>query len=657
MQNKILTDIEDPDVNIRRVAIRDLLSSKHPQKIEILKRRSITESDVQLKYELKKYLNEYLSIQKKKTPNKNINDIQKALDSDNIETVYKAFSYILKHRQTQFLPQMKEISKKRNDSLLRANIASLLSFTGQDSLNELQEFLKDEDPRVIACAIDSLMNLGSTNALANVVEFASHEDPRLKSTAIKALLKRGDESAFHLFEKMVQSEYSSYRESVVHALCEITHPRALFLLEKLLKDDVESIRSKALIGIQKLCDSGDLKAQKILSDNLQFKEKLTSNFENTSLEIDTPAALNSNDISLRMNALVEISKSDHTNAIHQIIERLKVEKEIKVISCALIALARVSGPDKLKIRFFMSYLSHKDHRIRASSIECLSTMIAEERKDFFLAYLNDENNRVIGNAIVALYKSNRYSEEFSYFVIKAILDLYNHQDENFSLTAIYCTGILQSKQLLPSLVKVVQSGNQKLKEKALEILSDWASEDNEAKTYLEEFENFTKEEAPNPQKSKVTSKNKAQAKVKPKAVQTSIKTKVKSTPTPTPKNLIIATQAYIILATIYSFYRWSMVLLSNEGNLYVRIFSLGGFLLCGIWILLGVLLPVLRKNGKNYLYAIVSLDFLFTLTAGMLIFVLEDVLAGCIFMFHGFGFLAVLFAFIHQLQKYNNFKS
>ncbi|MCJ8346630.1 HEAT repeat domain-containing protein, partial [bacterium] len=600
---------------------------------------------------------------------KNHKEIEQALTSPKKEILHKVFSHILNHQLVQYLPKMKEVSNEQNDAILRANIAALLSNTGPSSLNDLQNYLKDPDPRVVTCAIESLMKLGSSSALANVVEFVSHEDPRLKSTAIKALHNLGDESAFHLFEKMAKSDYSSYRDSVVFALSEITHPRAVFLLDLLLQDSVESIRSKALKALEKLRNQGNKKAKEILSSNVQFKEKIITNYENEDSQDEAPAALHSDDLAVRMNALVEISKSKQAKAIHHIIERLKIEKEIKVISCALIALARVEGPDKLKIRFFMHYLSHKDHRIRANSIECLSNMIPEDRKDFFLAYLNDENNRVIGNSIVALCRSNRYEEEFSYFVIKSILDLYAHQDENFILTGIYCTGVLLAKPLLTSLLKCVRSENQNLKEKSLEILSEWAKSDQEIKSCLDELQNFNKKEetlAKNPtnQKSapiihkKQTSQNfQKNDPLKDSKIKTTPKKKStvqKVTPVNT-KNTMILTQAFLILASLFSFYRWANVLLSNEGNLYIRIFSLFGFLLCGTWILIGTLLPLFTKKGKNYLYSLMSIDLFFTLIVGMTIFTQGDVLSGCIFMFHGFGFLATLSAFIFHLQKHKLF--
>ncbi|MCJ8347168.1 hypothetical protein MJH12_16630 [bacterium] len=50
MEKLNIKDIADPDINLRRVAIRDLLSSEYPKKIEILKKRLSVESDVQLKY-------------------------------------------------------------------------------------------------------------------------------------------------------------------------------------------------------------------------------------------------------------------------------------------------------------------------------------------------------------------------------------------------------------------------------------------------------------------------------------------------------------------------------------------------------------------------------------------------------------------------------
>jgi HEAT repeat protein len=649
--------ILDSDPQVRRIALNDLLSSREAQREATLVQALSKETDVQLKYEMRKGLAEIRSLGQVTEPSEAVDDgkLNKAFESDDPEQLRRAFYFALRHRKRSFLQKMETLCSESDDSFLKNCLIKMYLLEGNQSFSKIQVYLHEPDPRVVCTALETLSSLGSSSALASIASMTSHEDNRVRSTAIKALHELGDESVFQLFSKMVESEHSAYRDSAAYSIAALKLDSGVGLLEKLVRDEVESIRSKALQGLESLANEGNERAKEIVSASLQLKPKIYENLPGKAAApvSNLPEALYSDDSSLRLQALKKLGDKGDTESVRAILQRLKLEKDPKVVSASLAALSRTRAPVEVKVRFLMAHLAHQSDRVRANALEALSGLLPEDRKDFFLAYLKDPNNRVVGNAILALGQSKNYTEAFSPYVMEALEDLLS-SDENGKLTALYCIACLEPEEAL-AMIKAQLKSTPRLSDRALEILEQWSLNSAGAKAVLEEFH---KESQSLETQSLPLEEPESKARI-PDRDQPKKSTRISAAPPKKTRSVLIPwwrsqalIQVVLILGGFCPALRWIYILISNEANLIVRILSCTGLVLCSLWILMAILLDtLLRQKSMRVLESILFFDTLFTLICGCLLLIEGTPLAGIRYMILGLCTIAYV---LYSLKKLNS---
>ena len=462
----ILEEIKSMDFDVRRQAIKDLAISSYKDKINLLGCLCRSEQDIQLKYEIRKAINELDSLKsqdKLKTLENYFINLRKAFQSADKKVVLKAFEYALEHRLDEFLPEMMMIENYTRDPFHRTFIIRLMHRSSFNYFKQIIDYLKDNDSRVVSTAIELLEEIGNTTALASIVRLTEHPNNRVKASAIKAIHNLGDEKSFELFAKMIQSPHSAYRDSAAYSLSQICTPEGIKLLSILLIDEVESVRVKALAGLEKMADLGDSEALDILhrltnekpyglwadklielmteSADKEATPKLSDNLlKNPNLKALFASYLNSSKLKLTEIEKITEKKSDNENA-KIIIERLKLEKNSRVIASAILDLGKATGSKQLILKTLKSYINHCDERIRANSIEALTRITLPRERRFLVKSLQDSNNRVKGNAIVALWENSINQSEY------ALNELIKSSLKDHQLTAIYCIGELADWKL------------------------------------------------------------------------------------------------------------------------------------------------------------------------------------------------------------------
>ena len=107
-----------------------------------------------------------------------------------------------------------------------------------------------------------------------------------------------------------------------------------------------------------------------------------------------------------MSAIQKLAEEQgEQDNVRVIVERLKLEKDSKVIASALLALGRAKGDVSLKRSVLESFLTHSDERVRANAVESLTAVTEPRDRGFMFRCLDDKYNRVVGNAIVALWET------------------------------------------------------------------------------------------------------------------------------------------------------------------------------------------------------------------------------------------------------------
>ena len=472
-RDEILENLRHPDSEVRLRAVKDLISLAEPADAQRLIDLLDVETDAQIGYEIRKGIGilrptDVSNIIQPNLNPLNISRIEEALESKDEDTFNKVFRYIVQHRLKEFLPSLKDHCV-RHPSPYRKGllIRMMVSLGGEIHFSALVNFLNDDDPRVISTAIEALEGIGNTKALGFIAQFVTHSNNRVQATAMKALYNLGDQSALKLFEKMVYSAHVAYRNSAAYALKEMIIPESIPLLKILFKDQDPSVVTKAREALESLSRQGVEEAIKILDDNLHQ----SSNTPSTPPEkMATPQL---------MDWIGKNLEIRDRNTVEKLIARLKIEKDERLVASLIMALAG-SGSHKI-IKDLLPFLEHPTDRIRANTVECLGVLLPKKQKSRLTPMLEDINNRVIGNAIIALIT------DFEEQTLKALEALAQSSNINEQLTAVYCIGTIGNDQTLSCCDYLLESPFTEVKEKMVKTLEDLSQDSASALRILKGF--------------------------------------------------------------------------------------------------------------------------------------------------------------------------
>jgi HEAT repeat protein len=488
---EILKGLKSLDFEIRRSAISDLVANPIEDKLNILTDLLQVESDIQLKYQIRKSINEIESLQDgqpyapaKEDPQ--LSNLRKAFQSADPEIVDRAFNLAANNRLVAFLPEMMMIENYSRESNQRCCIIRLMVTQHQQYFRQILGYLEDSEPRVISTAIEALESIGNTTALASISRFTGHPHNRVRASAIQALHSLGGEEAYALFLKMIQSPYSAYRDSAAYSLSQVEVLHSVQLLSILLIDEVESVRIKALRGIEALCKKGSTAAtdvlqrlkdenpyglwpDKLIEKMITDKELITGKpisidpkTQPTSRDL---AALYSDERELRLSAIQKLSEDEQlVENASLIIERLKLEKDYKIIASAILALGKARGDSKAVQNVLQRYLQHHNDRVRANAIESLVLVTSPPERVFLVPCLKDVSNRVVANAVVGLWDIFKKKSQ------KALDDMLASSHKLCHLSAVYCIGELADWKLGFACEVLLKSKHPEVVEKMEETL-------------------------------------------------------------------------------------------------------------------------------------------------------------------------------------------
>jgi len=490
----IMFDIKSHDADIRRFAVRDLCVSDIPDKVRILEDFLVAETDIQIKYEIRKSINELQSLNrpvKKNLDSENLRNLDRAFQATDPEIVNRAYIYAVKHRLEEFLPEMLLIESYTQDTFHKVCNIRLLLVSGDKHFDHILGYLEDPEPRVISTAIEALEIIGNTQALASITQFSGHEHNRVRATAIKALHNLGDARSFAFFTRMVQSPHSAFRDSAAFALAQINLEQGPQLLAILLMDEVESVRVKALRGLEKLADEGNGRAREIL-ENVEkqnpfglWPDKIFHKFQGIKVEVpikkEGPAALDSDIQEFRMSAVQSLVEQEDGTDPSIIINRLKLEKDYKVIAALVVSLGRIKGDPKVIVPVLEKYLSHHNDRVRANAVEAIACIVPPANRQILFRCLDDTSNRVVGNAILALYKVFRKKTD------AALNRLADSPHKLNNLTAAFCIGELADHNLHILATKLLRNRHPEVREKTETILKILEKDIPAFRTTLENY--------------------------------------------------------------------------------------------------------------------------------------------------------------------------
>jgi|GEM_PF-638305 HEAT repeat protein len=456
---EVLANLQHPDSDVRLRAVRDLISMQDGSTVERLNQLLETETDVQICYEIRKgigILRQAASSGQSPSPpdfSKNLKKVQSALEGDEEERCNRAFRYIVQYRLKQFLPTLEEHCQKKPSSYRKGLLIRLMvSLGGELYFQSLVSFLNDEDPRVISTAIEALEGIGNTKALGFIAQFVTHANNRVQATAMKALYNLGDQSALKLFRKMVASPHVAYRNSAAYALKEMKIPDSIPLLKLLFQDEDQSVKDKGREGLTHLREVGNEEAKKILEDAPE------SELEDSH---DSPDSMTTPEL---MDWIRDCLDPNDPSIVQKLVLKLDSETDERLVASLIMALARLGDPEQYQR--LLPFLQSDVDRVRANAVEGLGILLNKVDKKTLIPSLEDVNNRVVGNAIIALI------HDYPKQAVQGLEGLSQSSTLNEQLTAVYCIGAIGEDELLRYSEFLLESPFTEVREKMVKVLED-----------------------------------------------------------------------------------------------------------------------------------------------------------------------------------------
>ena len=406
-----MIQLQHPDLDIRSLAIRDLQLSRHPDRLELLKQRLERESNVELRFELRRSINEIIALESGERRRRRVLDQQQgsalrvALIGMDKDMQRRACHYCALHHRVEFLPLLLKMENSASNSFVRMCIAHMIRFAPERYFHLLETYLDDSDPTVSATAADTLASLGGSDAI-HMLLIRAHRGIQACMEALSSMPVRHVQAGLSNLLAQTQDPF------LVDAACQLARSLGW-------KDGPTSI-------------SLELPLQNLL------KGSIKQSFETLK----------------RLTAAHERAQG------------------------VLVILDREETPEVLRENL-LPMLEDEDIRVRANTLESLAVIWPQNDLDWFLHWLQDESNRICGNAITALGRS----PEFEAVYLKPVQERLNGlmlESELHALTGIYCIGFLQSDGLMDTLEAALNHNFASVQERARQILANWSLVSDEA---------------------------------------------------------------------------------------------------------------------------------------------------------------------------------
>ncbi len=120
-------------------------------------------------------------------------------------------------------------------------------------------------------------------------------------------------------------------------------------------------------------------------------------------------------------------------------------------------VALLAGEGNRNRTWFERRMLEDDPRVRANAIESAGTGVVEDLRPLFHAAAADSNNRVVGNALIALYRLGDPA------AIANLYELASRPDPAFRSTAVWAMGETGDTRFLPVLAKILTDPSETIK--------------------------------------------------------------------------------------------------------------------------------------------------------------------------------------------------
>lgn len=456
------------DPTIRRSGYLELFDNHEiPQKKrnEILRIYFDSEKNLKLKYLLRRMLN---SFKIKKTISLNLDsEITEILKNGDEAQAKQVCIQLVRNGSIQYLSFVEHLSLRLTDPFFRLVHLRLLAITEPHGIDVLLTYLDDPSEPVVILAMQLISNYPRLESVIKVARLISSNNHKVSIEAKKTLHQFGENQLATILDQLLFSDNYKQFEIALNIISTLAFEPAIPRLRNFFSamDSDRKDQVKKCLQAMLASESSVAKAAlKDLETTTEIQVMDTTDF--------IPQILDDSDASM-----IQFLNNQDTHTTNS-----------KALATALLKLPQIEYDRQIKIETLKKFTSHGDHRVRANSIEALSCLVEENSKDYFVSFLNDENNRVRGNAILALSSSVQFIDKYLQEVTICLRSLTQDQRINYQLTGLYCIGIIQDPSLLRVIEETIENQSFQCIDRAIQVLHSWSAIYSPASEAIYRFE-------------------------------------------------------------------------------------------------------------------------------------------------------------------------
>jgi len=400
-------------------------------------------------------------------------DIEKLFHSEDPHARFAGLKKVLTEKTPtgRFL-LLDALSREPMVQLQASLIIGVGHFRNEGDAPALAKYLKSEDARVRANTVEALAMIGSEEALRQIIAVMGDQDNRVKANVLKALQEIGGQSLFNLLKKMAVDDRPWARASAVFAFSRIKSPQSLVVLAGIAQSDPEkNIRARALHAIRVEKEAGNPAAAVILAKLTEVSpepEKTAGDIlVEPATDSDLPSYLLSPEAATRYLALTLINAGNLPVFKNSFIKAFEAEEDFFLLGLMLNLVRDL----KIVECFSRSrlLLMHQDDRVRANAVEAIAVTDLAKAAELLPPLLEDQNSRVVGNALLALEKAGKAD------IVAELKRMLGRGRESFKHSVIYVISQIREAMVIPLLEKLLRDPNPRLRDKAFTVLQTYAA--------------------------------------------------------------------------------------------------------------------------------------------------------------------------------------
>jgi HEAT repeat protein len=454
--------LKSPDEQDRKKAIGALFRAADREAVIALQQIAEIDESLEVRFYARRALAAVKSIRRPKSDDESAISIPDPLDAETFSSfddeqkcaLLKAL--IDQNRSDSLHCLLAVMPAEQNPRVLATLVMAIGVFGTLLECRVLIPCLSHRDARVRANTIEALEMLGNLKLFAYIFPMLEDPDNRVRANAARSLKSIEPFTSFRLLQAMITSGKIAFQASALYVLRCFESDASAALVAPFLDNPHADLKNKAVQTLRILADRGVERAVELVANlpapveepspaaMMQELAEQSEAEEDGSLRLQKAFAIE--DPRERLEVIEKESVQLGEKAVEPLMSYLERETDQMVVGKIYVLLGRLY--DTRAIASLRKGLANEDARCRANAVEAIGMIGEAESLQELIPFLDDPNNRVCGNAMLALRSVTGVD------IATPLQRLAESKDEFFQRTAVYVLSELQRVEFFPMLQKL-----------------------------------------------------------------------------------------------------------------------------------------------------------------------------------------------------------